>query len=109
MALAAAQPQPALLACKKVMTDPGSYDGFPQKFHEWWSKIKVWIQVSMEGAMDVQVTAAVLSRLTGPKAGQWAQIHLDGCMVVAHALVIVPPLTPGEPSCPQLGLLVMTS
>jgi len=95
-ALAAAQPQPALLSHKKVVMDPGSYDGSPQKFHEWWCKIKVWIQISMEGAMNVQVTAAVLSRLTGPKAGWWAQVCLDGCMVAVHALAVAAPLALGD-------------
>ena len=85
MALAAAQPQPAPPPCK-VVADPGSFNGSPQKFHKWWSKIKVWIQISMEGAMDAQVTVAVLSRLTGPKAGRWAQVCLDGCMAAVHAL-----------------------
>jgi len=47
--------------------------------------------------MDVQVTVAVLSRLTGPKAGWWAQVCLDGCMATAHALVAAPPLAPGDP------------
>ena len=99
-ALVAAQPQPAPLSCKKVVADPRSYDGSPQKFHKWWFRIKVWIQISIEGAMDVQVTVAVLSRLTGPKAGWWAQVCLDGCMATAHALVAAPPLAPGDPPRP---------
>ena len=46
-ALANAQAAPAPVARKKVVADPGTYDGSPAKFHEWWSKIKIWIQVSM--------------------------------------------------------------
>jgi len=80
--------------------DPGSFDGSPQKFHEWWSKIKVWIQISMEGEMDVQVTAAVLSRLTGPKAGLWAQVCLDSCMAAAHALANAPLVPASQPPHP---------
>ena len=47
--------------------------------------------------MDAQVTAAVLLRLTGPKAGQWAQVRLDSCMVAAHALANTPPVPAGQP------------
>ena len=68
-ALANAQAAPAAAARKKVVTDPGTYDGSPAKFHKWWSKIKVWMQVLMQGATDAEVTAVVYSRLTGPKAG----------------------------------------
>ena len=71
-----------------LVTDPGTYDGSPAKFHEWWSKIKIWMQVSMQGATDAEVAMAVYSRLTGPKAGRWAQVHLDHCMAVAHALAV---------------------
>ena len=99
-ALAAAQPQPALLPGKKVVADPRSFNGSPQKFHKWWSKITVWIQISMEGATYVQVTVAVLSRLTGPKAGRWAQVHLDSCMAAAHALTNAPPVPAGQPLHP---------
>ena len=56
-ALANAQAAPAVVACKKVVADPGTYDGSPAKFHEWWSKIKVWMQVSMQGATDAKVAA----------------------------------------------------
>ena len=85
-ALANAQAAPAAAARKKVVANPGTYDGSPTKFHEWWSKIKIWMQVSMQGATDAEVTAAVYSRLTGPKAGRWAQVRLDHCMMAAHTL-----------------------
>ena len=89
-ALAAAQPAPAPPPRKKVVVDPGTYDGSPAKFHEWWSKIKTWILVLMQGTTDTEVAAAVYSRLTGPKAGRWAQVHLDQCMAaaVAHAAAL---------------------
>ncbi|KIM67358.1 hypothetical protein SCLCIDRAFT_21216 [Scleroderma citrinum Foug A] len=79
-ALANAQAASVVAACKKVVTNPGTYDGSPAKFHEWWSKIKVWMQVSMQGATDAE--------LTGPKAGRWAQVHLDHCMGAAYALAV---------------------
>ena len=100
MALAAAQPQPAPPPRKKVVADPGSFDGSPQKFHEWWSKIKIWLQILMEGATNAQVTAAVLSWLTGPKAGRWAQVRLDSCMAAAQALANTPPVPAGQPQPP---------
>ena len=89
-ALANTQAAPAPAARKKVVADPGTYNGSPAKFHEWWSKIKVWMQVSMQGAMDAKVAVAVYSQPTGPKAGCWAQVHLDHCMAVAHALAAAP-------------------
>ena len=89
-ALANAQAAPAPAARKKVVADPGTYDGSPAKFHEWWSKIKICIQVSMQGATDAEVAAAIYSRLTGLKAGRWAQVHLDHCMAAAHALAAAP-------------------
>ena len=89
-ALANAQGAPVVAACKKVVTNPGTYNGSPAKFHKWWSKIKIWMQVSMQGAMDAKVAMAVYSRLTGPKAGRWAQVCLDHCMAVAHTLAAAP-------------------
>ena len=73
-ALANAQAAPVVAARKKVIADPGTYNGSPAKFHEWWSKIKVWMQVSMQGATDAEVATAVYSQLTGLKAGRWAQV-----------------------------------
>ena len=90
VALANAQAAPAAAARKKVVANPGTYDGSPAKFHEWWSKIKIWMQVSMQGATDAEVAVAVYSRLTGLKAGRWAQVRLDHCMAAAHTLAAAP-------------------
>ena len=65
------------LPAKKIVTSPEAYDGSPQKFHEWWSKVKVWIATTT----DQQKAAAVYSRLEGPRAGHFAQVRLDECMV----------------------------
>ena len=89
-ALANTQAAPVAVACKKVVADPSTYNGSPAKFHEWWSKIKIWMQVSMRGATDAEVAVAVYSRLTGLKAGCWAQVRLDHCMVAAHVLAAAP-------------------
>jgi len=80
---------------KKVVADPNSFDGSPAKFHKWWSKLKVWIEITMEGANDATVAATVYSRLTGPKAGRWAQVHLDQCMAAHAVLATTLPLAPG--------------
>ena len=69
MALVAAQPAPVPLPRKKVVVDPEMYDGSPAKFPEWWSKIKTWILVLMQGTTDAEVAAAVYLHLTRPKAG----------------------------------------
>ena len=90
VALANAQAAPVAAACKKVVADPGTYDGSPAKFHKWWSKIKIWMQVSMRGATDAEVATAVYSCLTGPKAGHWAQVRLDHCMAATHVLAAAP-------------------
>ena len=89
-ALANAQAAPAAAAHKKVVADPGTYNGSPAKFHKWWSKIKVWMQVSMQGATDAKVAVAIYSQLTGLKAGCWTQVRLDHCMAAAHALTVAP-------------------
>ena len=90
MALVAAQPAPVPLPRKKVVTNPGTYDGSPAKFHKWWSKIKTWILVLMQGTTDAEVAAAVYSCLTGPKTEHWAQVCLDQCMVAALAHAAAP-------------------
>ena len=37
---------------KKIVASPESYDGSPQKFHEWWSKTKVWVATTHTTATD---------------------------------------------------------
>ena len=48
----------------------------------------------MQGASDAEVTVAIYSWLTGPKAGRWAQVRLDHCMAAAHALAAAPAAWP---------------
>ena len=66
---------------KKIVVSPEAYDGSPQKFHEWWSKVKIWIATTHATTTDQQKAAAVYSRLEGPCAGRFAQVCLDECMV----------------------------
>ena len=68
------------LPAKKIVATPEAYDGSPQKFHEWWSKVKVWIATTHATATNEQKAAAVYSRLEGPRAGRFAQVCLNECM-----------------------------
>ena len=68
------------LPAKKIVTTPEVYNGSPQKFHEWWSKVKVWIATTHATATNKQKAAAVYSCLEGPRAGRFAQVCLDECM-----------------------------
>ncbi|KIM61083.1 hypothetical protein SCLCIDRAFT_26220 [Scleroderma citrinum Foug A] len=63
------------LPVKKIVATPEAYDGSPQKFHEWWSKVKVWIATTHATATNKQKAAAVYSRLEGPHAGCFAQFQ----------------------------------
>ena len=68
------------LPAKKIVVSPEAYDGSPQKFHKWWSKVKIWIATTHATATDQQKAAAVYSRLEGPRAGHFTQVRLDECM-----------------------------
>ncbi|KIM52186.1 hypothetical protein SCLCIDRAFT_32872 [Scleroderma citrinum Foug A] len=63
---------------KKIVVTPEAYDSSPQKFHEWWSKVKVWVATTHAAASDQQKAAAVYSRLEGPRAGRFAQARQQG-------------------------------
>ena len=65
---------------KKIVPAPELYDRSPQKFHEWWSKTKVWVATTHAAASDREKAAAVFSHLEGPRVGHYAQVRLDECM-----------------------------
>ena len=65
---------------KKIVPAPKLYDRSPQKFHEWWSKTKVWITTTHATATDQEKAVAVFSCLEGPCAGHYAQVCIDECM-----------------------------
>ena len=67
---------------KKIVASPEAYNGSSQKFHKWWSKVKVWITTTHATATDQQKAVAIYSCLEGPHAGRFAQVHLDECMAV---------------------------
>ena len=66
---------------KKIVPAPELYDGSPQKFHEWWSKTKVWVATTHATTTDREKAAVVFLHLEGPHAGCYAQVRLNECMV----------------------------
>ena len=66
---------------KKIVPVPELYDGSSQKFHEWWSKIKVWVATTHAATPNREKAMAVFLHLEGPCAGHYAQVCLDECMV----------------------------
>ena len=70
------------IPAKKIVVPPETYDGSPQKFHEWWSKVKVWIVTTHDATSDQQKAAAVYLCLEGPCAGHFVQVCLNECMAV---------------------------
>ena len=76
-------PPAAPWSARKVVAEPGNYDGSPQGFRVWWSKMKLWVLMNQRSGVLVrnsEIMAAVLSRFEGPKAGRWAQAKLDYSM-----------------------------
>jgi len=75
-----AAPLAVAVGAKKIVAEPGNYDGSPQGFRVWWSKMKLWVLMNQRSGLltrDSEIMAAVLSRFEGPKAGHWAQAKLD--------------------------------
>ena len=62
----------------EIFTDPGEYDGSKAKFEEWWAKAQAWLKVNEHAIPEDSQDAvgAILSRLKGPKARPFAQVHL---------------------------------
>ncbi|EGN93881.1 hypothetical protein SERLA73DRAFT_78257 [Serpula lacrymans var. lacrymans S7.3] len=67
----------------KIVADPGAFKGDRARFSEWWIKLQIWIKANWDAfANDFEVATAVLSRLKGPVAGQYAQVRLQECYTV---------------------------
>ena len=65
---------------KKIVAEPGNYDGSPQTFRVWWSKMKLWVFMNQRAGLlrkNSEIMVAVLSQFEGPKAGRWAQVKLE--------------------------------
>ncbi|EGN95839.1 hypothetical protein SERLA73DRAFT_155112 [Serpula lacrymans var. lacrymans S7.3] len=67
----------------KVVADPGAFNGERAQFAEWWIKLQIWVKANWDAfADDFEVATAVLSRLKGPVAGQYAQVRMQECYTV---------------------------
>ena len=68
---------------RKVQTlnDPGTYTRDRAKFHEWWTKMKVWIRAhDTVLTLNFDKCTAVWSRMEGPIAGRYAANRMNECM-----------------------------
>ena len=72
----------------EIFQDPGSYDGMPSKFEEWWTKINAWLechpkQFTKKNQMGCDVPElrpwmyVVLSCLKGTKGAHYAEMELQ--------------------------------
>ena len=75
----------------EIFQDPGSYDGTPSKFKEWWTKLNAWLechpkQFAKNNQMGFDVPElklhmyAVLSCLKGMKGAHYAEMELQKLM-----------------------------
>ena len=67
-------------ASRKVeaFADPGVFEGEINKFEDWWQKMRTWLMIN-ETTIPKEswdATAAVLSRMKGPRAGTFATQRL---------------------------------
>ncbi|EGO18793.1 hypothetical protein SERLADRAFT_443764 [Serpula lacrymans var. lacrymans S7.9] len=59
-----------------------AFEGDRAQFAEWWIKLQIWVKANWDAfADDFEVATAVLSRLKGPVAGQYAQVRLQECYI----------------------------
>ena len=73
---------PASSISRKVqmLNDPGTYTGDRAKFHEWWTKMKVWIRAHETIlTLNFDKCTAVWSRMEGPIAGRYTANHMNEC------------------------------
>ena len=68
---------------RKVQTlnDPGTYTSDRAKFHEWWTKMKVWIRAHETVlTLNFNKCTAVWSRMEGLIAGHYVANRMNECM-----------------------------
>ena len=73
---------PASTISWKVQTlnDPGTYTSDRAKFHEWWTKMKVWIRAhDTILSLNFDKCTAIWSRMEGPIAGHYAANRMNEC------------------------------
>ena len=71
----AAPAQPRL---SKIFSDPGNFNGTRgKKFEEWWTRVRSWIAENAAALPADKAIPAVLSRMVGGTAGDFARGHLN--------------------------------
>ena len=64
----------------QMLNDPGTYTGDRAKFHEWWTKMKVWIRAhELILTLNFDKCIAVWSRMEGPITGRYAANRMNEC------------------------------
>ena len=62
----------------KIFSDPGNFDGSPgKKFKEWWTHVHSWRYENAAAPPDRKAISAVLSRMVGGRAGDFARSQLN--------------------------------
>ncbi|EGN97684.1 hypothetical protein SERLA73DRAFT_75345 [Serpula lacrymans var. lacrymans S7.3] len=78
--LAKLQENPPFSKKVEIIADPGAFEGDRAQFAKWWIKLQIWIKANWNAfADDFEIATAVLSRLKGPVAGQYAQVRPQEC------------------------------
>ena len=65
----------------KIFSDPGNFDGSPgKKFEEWWTRVHGWQHENAATLPDRKAISAVLSRMVGGRAGNFARSQLNAIL-----------------------------
>ena len=65
----------------KVLSDPGTFDGTRRKkFEEWWTYVRAWRHKNQSALPGQKGIHAVLSRMVGGSAGDFARGHLNAIL-----------------------------
>ena len=65
----------------KILSDPGNFDGSPgKKFEEWWTCVHSWRHENATALPDRKAIPAVLSRMVGERAGDFARSQLNAIL-----------------------------
>ena len=65
----------------KIFSDPGNFDGSPgKKFKEWWTRVCGWQHENAAALPNRKAISAVLSRMVGGRAGDFARSQLNAIL-----------------------------
>ena len=65
----------------KIFSDPGNFDGSPgKKFEEWWTRVRSWRYENAAALPDRKAVSAMLSRMVGGRAGNFARSQLNAIL-----------------------------